>query len=270
MRKLLLHISLFAALLLSFTGCKSDASTIEDDGAKYHWVINVKNPQYSTRAGEQINKDGTRYEDAVHSLAMLIFNSSTGAKVGAYFNNQVGSGVPATHAFSVKLEPGKYDFYFIANVPNMQSELNGVANRNAMNSYLNRVNRELPNTLYSGATASVGIPMSRVYLKQNIAKGGSIYQPKPFKPKMLSTELDKVIANNAGNGTTERNWIELIRTVAKLEVEIEAGNGGLGIDKIYFRNANRHYSLNDFGSATPTAYYSDNTKNGVEAGRYNQ
>lgn len=102
---LLLHISLLQ-LFFIFYWCKSDASTIEDDGAKYHWVINVKNPQYSTPSRRADNKDGTRYEDAVHSLAMLIFNSSTGAKVGAYFNNQVGSGVPATHAFSVKLSSG--------------------------------------------------------------------------------------------------------------------------------------------------------------------
>ncbi|MPM90073.1 Minor fimbrium tip subunit Mfa3 [bioreactor metagenome] len=187
----------------------------------------------------------------------MIFDSDTGEKISEYFSTNVGSGNPATRVFTVELTPGKRDFYFVANMP--QEDLQGtkIPDRNAMDTYLGDASRILNDGLYPGASATGGFPMARVYLNQEVKEGGTIYQPKPFKPKQYNTEKGKVVVNTAGSGTDEREYVELIRVVAKLEVTLD-GATDLGVDKVYFRNANRRFRLVEFATV-PAAYYNDNS-----------
>lgn len=256
----LLYFIVFLAVLLPFTACDRLIYDQPDDnagnGTKVYLSVNTKAAQPRSGLRSSINEDGTDFEDGVYSLAMLIFDSATGEKIGEYFNSVLGSGT-ATRAFNVELTPGQRDFYFVANMPNLETDLAGISDRDEMDAYLNSVSRVLSDALYRGASETEGFPMARVYLNQEVTEGGTIYQPKPFKPKQYGMDKGKVVVNVAGSGADEREYVELIRVVAKLEVIFE-GATDLGVDKVYFRNANRHFRLVEFETA-PTTYFNDNT-----------
>ena len=272
MMKLQRTYVMLVALILVFAGCDKLIYDQQEPGGVDHTVhlsVNVRAAQVKSglRATDpSINTDATYYEDNVYDLAMLIFNSDVnGERVGiVHLNNNLGSGI-STRAFQVELTAGKkYDFYFVANMPNMRVDLTEayIPNREAMDSYLQRVNdvtRELGSTLYQGASATEGFPMARIYKNQLMEAGGTIYQPKPFKPKQYSSEEYKVEANALGEGDDTREYVELIRVVAKLEVNLD-GTTDLGVDKIYFRNANHHFRLVEFDTP-PAAYFNNNATN---------
>lgn len=252
------------ATLLPFSACDSviyDQPGDTGNEAKVYLSVSTRAAQANSglRSSdtESINTDVTDFEDAVYNLSMWIFDSATGTKIGEYFSTNVGSGIPATRVFTVELTPGKRDFYFVANMP--QEDLQGtkIPDRNAMDTYLGDASRILNDGLYPGASATGGFPMARVYLNQEVKEGGTIYQPKPFKPKQYNTEKGKVVVNATGSGTDEREYVELIRVVAKLEVTLD-GTTDPGVSKVYFRNANRHFRLVEFQTA-PTAFYNDNS-----------
>lgn len=278
MMKLQKIYMMLAALTLAFAGCDKfiyDQPQPDGEGAdhKVHLFVNVRAAQPTSGLRAQgldpsINMDGVDYEDYVHNLAMVIFKSGAapagGERVGVYTTGSLGSSMDSTRAFTAEINPGEYDFYFVANMDGLTKtwiEAN-IADRSAMDVYLNTSNRLLTESLYRGATVTptvVGFPMARVYLNQEITTGGNIYQPKPFRPKQYTNEENVVVANGAGNGNIERNYVELIRVVAKLEVNLD-GTTDLGVDKIYFRNANRHFRLVEFDAA-PTEWFNDNTTN---------
>ncbi|WP_352422113.1 fimbrial protein [Proteiniphilum sp.] len=269
MMKLQKTYVMLVALILVFAGCDKLIYDQQEPGGVDHTVhlsVNVRAAQAKSglRAAEgpSINTDGTDHEDKVYDLAMLVFNSDGGQRVGiVHLNNSLGSG-ESTHAFKVELTANKnYDFYFVANMPNMRVDLTeaNIPNREAMDNYLRVATRELSSTLYQGASAMEGFPMARIYKNQLVEAGGTIYQPKPFYPKQGSSEEYSVVATSAGTGDVTRDYVELIRVVAKLEVNLD-GTTDLGVDKIYFRNANHHFRLVEFDTP-PAAYFNNNSTN---------
>lgn len=260
--RLLLYIVLLLAILMPITSCDKliyDQPADVDSGPKVYLSVSTRAVKSEVETRSSINQDVTLSEDRVHSLAMLIFDSSTGAKLGEYFrNDNFGSG-EAAYAFTVELKPGKRDFYFVANIPATDLQSANITNRDAMNTFLNNSSRSMTEALYLGASETSGFPMARVYLNQEIMEGGTIYQPIPFKPKQYDTEENKVIVNFTGYGTVERPCVELIRVVAKLEVILD-NTSDLAISKIYFRNANRHFRLVEF-ETPPGEYYNDISRN---------
>lgn len=264
-------------LLLSTWGCDKliyDDNPTTDNSPTVHISVNLRAvEQGDTRS---INFDGN-YEDAVHTLAMIIFESGEDKIYSSYFNNNIGSDPTATHAFSVELKAGKkYDFYFVANVPDLpQTIANGdIVNRDQVNSYLTKLNVLHPD-LYKGASKmgqGAAFPMARVYMNQNIPSGGTVYQPKPFHPQQYEAESSTVVVNSVGSGDVTSDYVELIRVVAKLEVNIE-GTEHIAISKIYYKNAFAQYSLNaqsqPIDENASGKYYEDNVDlNSVEAGKY--
>ena len=187
---------------------------------------------------ESLNADAADYEDRVHDLALLVFDSATGEKVGEYFDENIPFGVKEK-SFTVKLTPGTRDFYFIANMP--MTELKAIGSKGVMQTYMSSL-RNLDAGLYLGATESRGFPMSRTYLNQTVSEGGNIYQPKPFRPVV--------------NGT-EENRVKLIRAVAKLEVVIEGASIGSGVKNIYYKNAYRQFGLIPDMYPATVGYYED-------------
>ncbi len=188
---------------------------------------------------ETINEDETNYEDRVHDLALLVFNSSPkGEKVCQYFDE----GIPFTEkekTFTVKMTSGTRDFYFVANMP--IEDLKKISTKSEMDNYMAAF-RDLHTDLYLAATKDKGFPMSRVYLNQTISEGGNIYQPKPFRPVVNGTPEDKV---------------RLIRSVAKLEVVIDGASIGSGVKNIYYKNAYRQFSLLSEVSSVTVGYYDE-------------
>ena len=234
-------------LLLSLLGCEKlifDPTNEETPGAepKVHLSVNVRAAQPKSGLRSSSINTETDFEDHVHSLGMIIFDSEEGDIVGTYFNDNLGSG-ESTYAFTVEMKPGNYDFYFVANVPDLATGLAGVTNTSEMVEYMNTV-RKLDEDLYEKATSSKGFPMSRVYLNQDVKAGGTIYQPLPFKPLVDGVAKD---------------YVELIRVVAKLEVSLAGMD--LDVKDIYFRNANRDYYLVNPSSVNPSSYFNDNTMN---------
>ena len=191
-----------------------------------------------TDGNESINKDEVDFEDRVHDMAMFVFDNASGNLVGEpYFE----SNIPVSNKskmFTVPLTPGQRDFYFIANMP--MASLTGITTRSALEGYM-KTATNLDEPLYLAASETKGFPMSRVYLDQTITEGGTIYNPKPFRPN----SEDKV---------------KLQRVVAQLQVDI-VGNEIGAVKNVYFKNAFRKFSLLADGVMTTPEYYVETATN---------
>lgn len=227
---------LTACLLLALGACDSliyddrEGSHETDEGP----VVYLSITKAQAAGLESLNADAADYEDRVHDLALLVFDSGTGTKVGEYFDENIPFGVKEK-SFTVKLTPGTRDFYFVANMP--MTELKAIGSKEAMLTYMQSF-RNLDAGLYLGATESRGFPMSRIYLGQVVTEGGNIYAPMPFRP----------------NG---EDRVKLIRTVAKLEVVIEGGATGSGVQNIYYKNAFRQFGFTEGAYPASVSYYED-------------
>ena len=164
----LIYITI-GVLLLSLLGCEKLIfdETVEDKSGsdpKVYLSVSTRAAQSKSGLRSSINTD-TIFEDHVHSLAMVIFESESDNVVGEpYFNSNLGSG-DASYAFTVEMKPGNYDFYFIANVPELETVINNISNSADLVSLMNSL-RTLDGDLYKGATSSKGFPMARIYMGQ--------------------------------------------------------------------------------------------------------
>lgn len=168
-----------------------------------------------------INQDIDDWEDRVNSLALLVFDED-GNKIAEHIDD-AGNGA-AGENFVIKLYPGKLDFYFVANMPNMSTALSSitkVSGTGGMEEYMSNL-YVLSADLYSGAKTDKGFPMSRVYKEQTVVKGGTVYQPAPFLPK-----------NDYG---LSEGKVLLIRVVAKLEVKVLESEAS-SIQNVILKNA---------------------------------
>ena len=240
----LIYITI-GVLLLSLLGCEKlifDDTTEVTSGSepKVYLSVTTRAAQSNSGFRSSINTTDTNFEDHVISLAMVIFESGSDNVIGEpYFNSNLGSGV-STYAFTVEMKPGNYDFYFIANVPDLETDIKNITNRTDLVNLMNTL-RSLESDLYIGATSSKGFPMARVYMNQKVDAGGTVYQPLPFKPKFESSDIQDVITTYNESGTT-REFVELIRVVAKLEINFDEISAGI-IDEVKYHNAFGEYSL---------------------------
>ena len=222
----------FALILLLFlwSGCDRGVDPQPDPlQPDVYLLVNARAAH--TNGEESINMDAEDFEDRVHSLAMLVFDSNTGEKVAEHFSSSIGSGT-STYVFTVKLKPGQHDFFFVANFPGMQTAMASIVDKSGMNQFM-QVLRYLDPIHYLKATNDNGFPMSRMYSNQTVTIGGTITQPLPFKPD-------------------GENNVKLQRVVAKLDVNIVEGVENL--QKIELRNANVHYVFGP-NQAEPIQFY---------------
>ena len=241
--KIILKYSLLIGLIVGVVSCDK---LIYDDFEEQTTIKPVSKPTVylsitrsaHTDGEESINEDMYDFEDRVHDMAMFVFDNVSGEIVGEpYFE----SDIPISNKskmFTVVLTPGQRDFYFVANMPKI--ELAGITTKAALEAYMKSA-IDLDVNLYMGATETKGFPMSRVYLDQIITEGGTIYNPKPFRPN----SEDKV---------------KLQRVVAQLQVDIVGDEIG-SVNNVYFKNAFRKYSLLADGVMTSPEYYVETTTN---------
>lgn len=219
--------------LLAFAGCSSEEELKPPVSGE---MVYLAITRAQVEGKESINEDHQNYEDRVHTLATVVFDSSTGEKVV----QRMEEAIPVSETnktYTLELTSGKRDFYFIANVP--LAELRGIKNKTAMDAYLDKL-QTLDAALYLGATESKGFPMSRVYLNQDVPKGGTADQPILFTP---------------GN----ENRIKLIRAVAKLEIDLSAVIGQ--VSEVRYYRANRNFNLSSpTGVAGTDPYYTASGK----------
>lgn len=234
--KLKILYILLLCIPVTFLAC--DSLIYDDNGEKNELtkepVVYLLITKTQPAGTESLNEDATDYEDRVHDLAMLVFDSSTGEKVGEYFDENI-SFTEKENAFTIKMTPGQRDFYFVANMP--MADLKAITTKSAMDVYMNTF-RDLDTDLYLAASESKGFPMSRIYLNQNITEGGNIYSPKQFYP----------------DGET---GVKLIRAVAKLEVTINGNSLKSGIKNVYYKNAYRKFALTSGIVPPSVSYYDD-------------
>ncbi len=188
---------------------------------------------------ESINVDEIDFEDRVHDLATLVFDSNTGTLVSYYFDEDIPLS-DKSKSFTLKLTTGLRDFYFVANTD--MSELKAITTVEEMKIHMKHL-FNLNEDLYINAEEDNGFPMARVYENQNISSGGNIYSPAPFYPV---NEL----------GITE-NKVKLIRTVAKLEVRLGSETDHLGVQNVCYRNAHRQASLISLAPLSTPVLYTD-------------
>ena len=240
----LIYITI-GVLLLSLLGCEKlifDDTTEVTSGSepKVYLSVTTRAAQSNSGFRSSINTTGTNFEDHVHSLAMVIFESESDNVVGEpYFNSNLGSGV-ATYAFTVEMKPGNYDFYFIANVTELETTIKNISNRTDLVNLMNTL-RSLDSDLYIGATSGKGFPMARIYMNQKVDAGGTVYQPLPFKPKFNTTDIQNVTTTYNASGT-DREYVELIRVVAKFEINFDEITAGM-VKEVKYHNAFGEYSL---------------------------
>ena len=227
------YITIISILIL-FSGCDSLIYDNHDNSQVQKPVVYLSITKAQAAGLETLNADDVDYEDRVHDLAMLVFDSSTEAKVCEYFDEDILFS-EKEKTFTVALTPGSRDFYFVANMP--IAALKSINSRSEMETYMNTL-RDLDPDLYLNASETKGFPMSRVYKNQTVSEGGNIYSPLPFRPD----GEDKV---------------RLIRVEAKLEVIIDGLAANIGVKNIYYKNAYRQFSLSSLITPPTPVYYED-------------
>ncbi len=241
MLKLDVRYITFLLLLFAWTGCQKIVENPEQETNTNDPVVylTVDTRAAHTHGEESINMDSDDFEDHIHSLALLVFDTTSGSKIAEYYTTNIGAG-EASYVFTAKLTPGARDFYFVANLlPGMKESFETLGSRAEMNAQMASFH-DLKTAHYLGAANRNGFPMARVYPNQTITEGGSVYQPQPFKPLV--------------NGVAE-NYVKLIRVVAKLEVIFEDTDVN-NVEKVELVNANQKFSLVETGSE-PAQYVGD-------------
>lgn len=228
-----IYITLISILIL-FSGCDSLIYDNHDKSQAQKPVVYLSITKAQAAGLETLNADDVDYEDRVHDLAMLVFDPASKAKVCEYFDEDIPFS-EKEKTFTVALTPGKFDFYFVANMP--IAALKSINSISEMETYMNTL-RDLDPDLYLNASETKGFPMSRVYKDQTVSEGGSMYSPLPFRPD----GEDKV---------------RLIRVEAKLEVIIDGLAANIGIKNIYYKNAYRQFSLSSLITPPTPVYYED-------------
>lgn len=229
--------------LLLFVSCKSEIDEIRADEKVVYMTFQMgfaENNKAATRAqgpNPSINTDDPDWEDYVNKLAVLAFESAgAGAKVAEEYT--------ALSFFTMKMKPGNYDFYFIANYPDTdEASIKGM-NKAAIETYLQKT-AEFQS--FQGAkTSGVLFPMARVYRNQTVTEGGTYANPLPFKPNVgaLADKQLKPISlfGQDWQGTTIQEKINLVRANAKIELNI-SGEGKTDIANIEYVNAAQNYTF---------------------------
>lgn len=247
------HIWLFATALLlalSFSSCQHEEVIPEEskDIVYMSFQVRFAGSKPGTRAqgtDPSINTDDTDQEDYVAKLAAMVFEAgATGAKVAEEYTS--------ASFFKMKMKPGTYDFYFIANYPTADEASIKTMNKAALDAYLHTSSKAFGS--YQGAkTPGVLFPMARVYRAQTVTEGGTFNAPLPFKPNvgaMTDKQLKPVsLFGQDWQGATTQNTINLVRANAKVELNI-FGEGKTDITKIEYVNAAQNYTFGQLPEAS--------------------
>lgn len=164
-------------------------------------------------------------EDYIDRVSILIFDSATGENVYAdHFQPK--------YAYQVRIKPGTYDLYFIANEQDLP--LN-ILTRDDLDGRLHQ------KKLFEDYLGNSELPMARVYKSQNILPGGTVMNPQRFTPQ-LPSDGPLLPISSFGQDQAAAGKIKLIRAVAKVSVKLR-GEGAAYLAKLEYVQASSEYSL---------------------------
>ncbi len=84
------YVAIFL-LAIAVGGCQKQTDKIEQpDNDLVHIAISTRAAHIDGK--ESINRDNDDFEDHVHSLAMVVFDHTTGEKVAQYYTEDFGGG----------------------------------------------------------------------------------------------------------------------------------------------------------------------------------
>ncbi|SHE90838.1 FimB/Mfa2 family fimbrial subunit [Dysgonomonas macrotermitis] len=186
-------IGIITAFLL--TGCNNEDSGKGGSNGEANISLSIR------AASSSINEDKTFWEDRVDELRMILFDSETGAVAfneKLYFPNGFDE-----KSRAVQMNPGTYDFYFIANETvypgDFVSALANITNKSEFGTNAKFTSIKYnPDFIPDGTSQDGRFLMSAIYNDITIVSGGTESAPLPLP---LPT-----------------NKVELIRALAKVEV----------------------------------------------------
>lgn len=164
-------------------------------------------------------------ENNIGRVSIFIFNPTTAEKV-------YEDSFQAAYAYQVRIKPGTYDFYFIANQEDLP--LNTLSRDD--------LDRRLEEKkMFSGYFGSTTLPMARVYKSQKINSGGTLMNPQKFTPQ-LSANNPLLPISSYGEDESVAGQISLVRSVAKVSVKLK-GEGLPYVTNLEYVQASSEYSL---------------------------
>lgn len=220
MNRLFYSLLFLAVILLSACSSinKEEFSEL-DDHQKVVLAFDFQGVSQSRGAQNQSS------EDNIGQISVFIFDSATAKNVFA-------DNFQSEYAYQVRIKPGTYDFYFIANEKDLP--LHTLSQDD--------LDRRLEEKkMFTGYFGSYKLPMARVYKSQQINLGGTAMTPQKFTPQ-LSTNNPLLPISAYGKDQSVVGQINLVRSVAKVSVKLK-GEGVPYVTKLEYVQAASDYSL---------------------------
>ncbi|MCC8088806.1 MAG: FimB/Mfa2 family fimbrial subunit [Rikenellaceae bacterium] len=183
-------ITIFIASVIIY-GCSEKHNRGDYEPSPATLYLSVRAAAYS------INEDDVYWEDRVDELRMLIFDSGDGSVVyndKLYFPNGF-----ADRSRTVTIDPGTYDFYFIANETvysgDFVTALMEIENKSDFATDTRFLNLDYnPDFIPDGTTNSGRFLMSAIYDNITVASGGTEENPLPLPIPTAKVELVRSLA----------------------------------------------------------------------------
>lgn len=215
-------------LLWSVTACTADRGERLLEGETYLAV---------PLQGNSINTDQQLFEDKVGNVTMLVFPVG---RMECTANVRVDAPKAGTvsEIGSTEVLKGMNDLYFIANVPNNDTELSDITTRAQIEDYLYKVRS------FTADPEGKGLPMARVYRNQFIGPGTKT-DPFEFEPNIGGATPFKPVSNfdlNSLKVTDTKDVVGLVRSCAKISVTF-TGEGVNDIESVQCYNVAQNFSF---------------------------
>jgi len=173
------------------SGCSQEDAINNSYGEQANITLSVR----ATSAG--INEDEVYWEDRVEELRMIVFVPESGE---AIFNQKIEfpNGF-ADKSQAIQLNPGTYDFYFIANETvyngDFVSALTSLSNKSDLSTDSRFLNIKYnPDFVPDATTTSGRFLMSAIYNNITITSGGTENNPLPLPLPTTKVELIRALA----------------------------------------------------------------------------
>lgn len=241
--KKVLITSVSLCSLIGVIGCQrpsGDSPTGEDPSDIVYLNINLSRANLRAQGDTpSVNKDLQDREDKVSNLYTFLFPYGVNGTIGKH----VADTPDKLANIQVAVKPGRYDFYFVANVPDaMKSEMESI---NDAATLLEKMKELQTFSDWKGIDNSkIGFLMARIYKNQDVPKGGTKTAPQQWTPKLPAQGQQKPVSSYGEDyqQSTTPNSVNLVRSTAKVEINLK-GPGADRVKEVNYHNAAKEASF---------------------------